>query len=144
MRVELGLKFMVPWQAPASKSNPRQTLSAAVPSSFCRMNWFTSQDRAQENADLSFCTTGDGSRGGRRCGCTDRHSSSLPVGGIGFFFLGFFLLGLYGTSLNLAPVEFATVTALYVAVLFIVFQIVNVLFFRTLRLQTFCWEAPSS
>lgn len=48
---------------------------------------------------------------------------------IGLFLLGFLLLGLYGTSLNLAPVEFAAVTGMYVATLFIVFQIANFVFF---------------
>jgi hypothetical protein len=58
------------------------------------------------------------------------HHSSLPVR-IGLFLGGFILLGLYGTSLNLAPVEFATVTGLYVATLFVVFQIANVALFHT-------------
>jgi small multidrug resistance family-3 protein len=51
---------------------------------------------------------------------------------IAFFFIGAALLTGYGTSLNLAPVEFATVTGMYVATLFIVFQITNYLIFRTL------------
>lgn len=50
---------------------------------------------------------------------------------IGFFLLGAVLLTLYGTSLNLAPVDFARVTGLYVATLFVVFQIANYIFFRT-------------
>ncbi|MDQ2924242.1 MAG: hypothetical protein M3R43_01580 [Acidobacteriota bacterium] len=49
---------------------------------------------------------------------------------VGFFSLGTLLLALYGTSLNLAPVEFATVTGLYIATLFVVFQITNFIFFR--------------
>lgn len=36
----------------------------------------------------------------------------------------------YGLFLNLAPVQFATVTGIYLASLFIAFQIVNFLFFR--------------
>jgi multidrug transporter EmrE-like cation transporter len=40
------------------------------------------------------------------------------------------LLSMYGLFLNLAPVEFATVTGLYIASLFIAFQIVNYLFFH--------------
>ena len=59
-----------------------------------------------------------------------RHPSSSAR--IGLFLLGYILLGLYGTSLNLAPVEFATVTGMYVATLFVVFQIANVVFFSTL------------
>ncbi len=50
---------------------------------------------------------------------------------VGFLALGVTLLGLYGTSLNLAPVEFAAVTGLYVAVLFVMFQITNFIIFRT-------------
>src|ERR1041385_4405193 len=50
---------------------------------------------------------------------------------IGLFALGGGLLTAYGTSLNLAPVEFATVTGLYVAMLFVMFQIVNFVFFHT-------------
>ena len=46
------------------------------------------------------------------------------------FLVGALLLTAYGTSLNLAPVEFATVTGMYVATLFVVFQITNFLFFK--------------
>jgi hypothetical protein len=59
------------------------------------------------------------------------HRVSMPAR-TGLFLLGAALLTSYGTSLNLAPVEFATVTGMYVATLFIVFQITNFLFFRTL------------
>lgn len=41
------------------------------------------------------------------------------------------LLG-YGSCLNTAPVEFGRIVGLYIAVLFVVWQIVNFLFFRTL------------
>ncbi|MGC2161833.1 MAG: hypothetical protein WA634_08000 [Silvibacterium sp.] len=58
------------------------------------------------------------------------HHPSLPIR-IGLFLLGAVLLTLYGTSLNLAPVEFATVTGMYVATLFVVFQVTNYAFFRT-------------
>lgn len=51
---------------------------------------------------------------------------------IGLFLVGYILLALYGTSLNLAPVEFAAVTGMYVATLFVVFQIVNFIFFGVL------------
>jgi small multidrug resistance family-3 protein len=40
------------------------------------------------------------------------------------------LLG-YGVSLNLAPLEFRQVVGLYIAVLFIVWQIINAIFFGT-------------
>ena len=53
-----------------------------------------------------------------------------PAGRVLLFALASFLLTLYGLFLNLAPVEFATVTGIYLASLFIAFQIVNFLFFR--------------
>ena len=56
------------------------------------------------------------------------HHASLPAR-IGFFVIGATCLTLYGTSLNLAPVEFATVTGMYIATLFVVFQITNFIFF---------------
>ena len=40
------------------------------------------------------------------------------------------LLGLYGAFLNLAPVEFAEATGIYIGSLFIAFQCVNFAFFR--------------
>lgn len=51
---------------------------------------------------------------------------------IGLFLVGGTLLTLYGTSLNLAPVDFAAVTGMYIATLFVVFQVANYVFFRTL------------
>lgn len=54
-----------------------------------------------------------------------------PFVRIGFFLGGSILLALYGTSLNLAPVEFATVTGLYIATLFVVFQITNYVLLHT-------------
>jgi len=59
------------------------------------------------------------------------HHQSLSAR-IGLFLAGYTLLALYGTSLNLAPIEFAAVTGLYVATLFVVFQIANFVFFDTL------------
>lgn len=59
------------------------------------------------------------------------HHQSLSAR-ISLFLLGYVLLALYGTSLNLAPVEFASVTGMYVATLFVVFQIANFLFFGVL------------
>lgn len=59
------------------------------------------------------------------------HHQSLSAR-IGLFLLGYTLLAFYGTSLNLAPVEFAAVTGMYVAVLFVVFQITNFAFFGIL------------
>ena len=51
---------------------------------------------------------------------------------IGLFALGAALVFGYGTFLNLAPLEFNEVVGLYIATLFIVWQIVNFAFFRTL------------
>jgi len=41
------------------------------------------------------------------------------------------LLAMYGAFLNLAPVEFAEATGVYLASLFVAFQVVNYLFFKT-------------
>ena len=54
----------------------------------------------------------------------------LPRGAL--FLAGAILLFGYGLSLYLAPVEFNRVVGLYVAILFIVWQIVNLVVFRTL------------
>jgi hypothetical protein len=40
------------------------------------------------------------------------------------------LLASYGALLNLAPIEFAQATGIYVACLFVMFQMTNYLFFR--------------
>jgi small multidrug resistance family-3 protein len=58
------------------------------------------------------------------------HGNSMPTR-IGLYAIGAIALTLYGTSLNLAPVEFAQVTGIYIATLFVVFQITNYVFFRT-------------
>ena len=55
----------------------------------------------------------------------------LFLDGSFFFALGSVLLALYGTSLNLAPVDFAGVTGLYIATLVVSFQVANFLFFHT-------------
>jgi hypothetical protein len=47
------------------------------------------------------------------------------------FAAGAFLLFGYGLSLNLAPIEFNRVVGLYIATLFIVWQIVNLIMFRS-------------
>lgn len=59
------------------------------------------------------------------------HNNDLATR-LGLFLAGAVALTLYGTSLNLAPVEFAQVTGIYIATLFVVFQITNFLFFKTL------------
>jgi small multidrug resistance family-3 protein len=48
------------------------------------------------------------------------------------FLAGAVLLFVYGLSVNLAPVEFGRVVGLYIAMLFIVWQIVNWIVFRSL------------
>ena len=51
---------------------------------------------------------------------------------IGLFALGAVLLFGYATFLNLAPLEFREIVGLYIATLFIVWQVINFAFFRTL------------
>jgi hypothetical protein len=51
---------------------------------------------------------------------------------IGLFALAGIVLVGYGTFLNLAPLEFRDVVGLYVATLFVVWQVINFVFFRTL------------
>ena len=51
---------------------------------------------------------------------------------IALFLGGAAALTLYGTSLNLAPVEFAQATGIYIATLFVVFQITNYISFALL------------
>lgn len=83
---------------------------------------------------FSIRTRCDHSGSYRRCGCAialHNHHSAL-LARVGLYLAGGVLLTLYGTSLNLAPVEFAAVTGMYVATLFVVFQITNYVFFRTL------------
>jgi small multidrug resistance family-3 protein len=59
-------------------------------------------------------------------------SPGLTAVRFGLFALGAALLLCYGTFLNLAPLEFREVVGLYIATLFVVWQIVNFMFFRTL------------
>jgi hypothetical protein len=50
---------------------------------------------------------------------------------VGLFVLGtVFLLG-YGTFLNLAPIDFGRVVGLYIATLFVVWQVINFAVFKT-------------
>ena len=50
---------------------------------------------------------------------------------LGLMLGGACLLFGYGFSLNMAPVEFRQVVGLYIATLFVIWQIINFLFFRT-------------
>lgn len=49
----------------------------------------------------------------------------------GLMLLGALMLFGYGFSLNLAPVEFGKVVGLYIATLFVVWQIINYIAFRS-------------
>jgi len=57
------------------------------------------------------------------------HYHVLP-GRIALFATATTLLAAYGAFLNLAPVEFAEATGVYIASLFVMFQLVNFAFFR--------------
>lgn len=59
------------------------------------------------------------------------HQHSMPLR-LALFAGSVSLLGLYGLFLNLAPVEFAEATGVYLASLFIMFQIVNYAFFKVI------------
>ena len=56
---------------------------------------------------------------------------SMNLARIGLFLAGAVLLAGYGTFLNLAPLEFGKVVGLYIATLFVVWQIVNYFAFHT-------------
>jgi small multidrug resistance family-3 protein len=51
---------------------------------------------------------------------------------IAMFLAGAALLFGYGSFLNLAPIEFGRVVGLYIATLFVVWQVINFIAFRTL------------
>jgi small multidrug resistance family-3 protein len=51
---------------------------------------------------------------------------------LGLFVLGAALVTGYGTFLNLAPLEFGKVVGLYIATLFVMWQVVTFFAFRTL------------
>jgi len=51
---------------------------------------------------------------------------------IGLILLGAVVVFGYGVSINLAPVEFGQVVGLYITTLFIVWQLINYIVFRTL------------
>jgi small multidrug resistance family-3 protein len=52
------------------------------------------------------------------------------LGRVGLMSVGAALLFGYGLSLNLAPLEFGQVVGLYIATLFIVWQVINLIAFR--------------
>jgi len=51
---------------------------------------------------------------------------------VALFLAGAALLFGYGSFLNLAPIEFGRVVGLYIATLFVVWQVINFIAFRTL------------
>jgi small multidrug resistance family-3 protein len=51
---------------------------------------------------------------------------------LGLLLVGGALLFFYGSFLNLAPFDFGQLAGLYIAVLFIVWQVINLVAFRTL------------
>src|SRR4030095_13213868 len=57
--------------------------------------------------------------------------NNVGVTRLGLMLAGAALLFGYGFSLNMAPVEFRQVVGLYIATLFIVWQIINFIVFRT-------------
>ena len=57
------------------------------------------------------------------------HYHILP-GRILLFASATLLLAMYGALLNLAPVDFATATGIYIASLFVMFQLANYVFFK--------------
>ncbi|HWU25658.1 MAG TPA: hypothetical protein VN154_04585 [Rhizomicrobium sp.] len=59
------------------------------------------------------------------------HAGAGPMR-FGFFVLGAALVFGYATFLNSAPLEFREVVGLYIATLFVVWQVINFAFFRTL------------
>jgi len=58
------------------------------------------------------------------------HPGVTPVR-VGLFALGGALLLGYGSFVNLTPLEFRNVVGLYIATLFVVWQVINFAFFRT-------------
>jgi hypothetical protein len=57
---------------------------------------------------------------------------------VALFLAGAVLLFGYGSFLNLAPIEFGRVVGLYIATLFVVWQVINFIFFRTLPTMPIC------
>jgi small multidrug resistance family-3 protein len=57
---------------------------------------------------------------------------------IALFLGGAALLFGYGSCLNLAPIEFGRVVGLYIATLFVVWQVINLIAFRSLPTMPIC------
>ncbi len=59
------------------------------------------------------------------------NESNATIVRIGLLLLGMILLLAYGVFLNLAPAEFGKIVGLYIATLFVVWQVVNYITFKT-------------
>ncbi len=57
---------------------------------------------------------------------------SIPTAKGAYFLAGAVLLFGYGLTLNLAPIEFHRVVGIYIATLFIVWQVISFLVFRSI------------
>src|SRR6202007_51937 len=60
------------------------------------------------------------------------YGNTTGTGRVALFCVGALLLFGYGSFLNTAPVEFGRVVGLYIATLFVVWQVINFVAFRTL------------
>ena len=58
---------------------------------------------------------------------------SIPIARGSYFLAGAVLLFGYGLTLNLAPIEFHKVAGIYIATLFVVWQIISFIVFRRCR-----------
>jgi small multidrug resistance family-3 protein len=61
-----------------------------------------------------------------------RHHDGITLIRVVLFAPGAAVVFGYATLLNLAPLEFREVVGLYIAILFVVWQVINFAFFRTL------------
>ena len=67
--------------------------------------------------------------------------NQVGIARLGLMLAGAALLFGYGLSLNLAPVEFRRVAGLYIATLFVIWQIINFIVFGRCQICPFRWEA---
>jgi hypothetical protein len=58
-----------------------------------------------------------------------KHAGSIRLG---LFLAGAVLLFGYGSFLNVAPIQFGRIVGLYIATLFVVWQVINAIVFRAL------------
>ncbi|HKC66735.1 MAG TPA: hypothetical protein VKG26_00760 [Bacteroidia bacterium] len=58
--------------------------------------------------------------------------NNTGIARVGLFLVGAILLAGYGLSINLAPIEFGKIAGLYIAVLFVIWQLINFISFRTI------------